>query len=458
MGLMANIRSRRARFTDAVRTRLWPVPVIGVALAIAAGLALPELDAAIDGHLPTFVSDFLFGGGPGTAQQVLGSVASSLITVTSLTFSLTLVTLQLASSQFSPRLLRTFVRDRTVQRTLGLFLATFAYALTVLRTVRDGTVGGTIFVPKISVTVAYVLAVVSVVALVFFLSHLVSQIRVETMLRTVSADARATGRTLFDDLDSEGGFAGPLPSAPPSALRIPAASTGFITTLDVEGLLLTAIDADAVVLVDRMAGDWLIKGTPVAFAWPAGPDDAIDDDRASTLRNGIASAIETGSERTPIHDIGYGLRQLTDVAIKALSPGINDPTTAVHALGHSCALLCELAGRRLGPSAHCDDDGEARLVIRRPDFAALLDLAVSQPKGYGSADASVISRLFWLLREVAWCSQLPAHRAAVANQLDRLRTTIATEDFDLVAREGFDRLAQTVEDALREEWDPRPVQ
>lgn len=121
---------------DSLRAQLWPLPTVGVVVAVVAGIVLPRLDAHVDGGLPGWLNDLLFGGDPDAARTVLDAVASSLITVTSLTFSLTVVTLQLASSQFSPRLLRTFTRDLFVQATLALFLATFAYSLTVLRAVR----------------------------------------------------------------------------------------------------------------------------------------------------------------------------------------------------------------------------------------------------------------------------------------------------------------------------------
>lgn len=142
---------------DAVSTQLWPIPALGIAVAAVAGVLLPRLDARIDDNLPPTVANYLFGAGASAARAVLEAVAGSLITVTSLTFSLTVVTLQLASSQFSPRLLRTFSSDRFVQATLALFLGTFTYALTVLRTVRTPADDQDLFVPQISVTVAFLL-------------------------------------------------------------------------------------------------------------------------------------------------------------------------------------------------------------------------------------------------------------------------------------------------------------
>jgi len=167
---------------DALQTRLWPVPTVGVLIAVALGVLMPSVDTRVDDSLPPRLSAYLFGGGADAARTVLSAIGGSLITVTSLTFSLTVVTLQLASSQFSPRLLRTFSRDPFVHRTLALFLGTFAYSLVVLRTVRSTASGRPEFVPKISITVAVVLTLVSVFALVLFLDHLATQIRVETML------------------------------------------------------------------------------------------------------------------------------------------------------------------------------------------------------------------------------------------------------------------------------------
>jgi len=173
---------------DALTTQVWPLPTLGVALAVVLGVALPQLDAVT--VLPDGLTGYLFGGGADATRSVLGTIAGSLITVTALTFSLTVVTLQLASSQFSPRLLRTFTRDRVVHLTLALFLATFTFAVVVLRTVRSAASGRAEFVPEMSVTVAVLLTLASVIGLVLFLSHLATTIRVETMLVTVHTDAR----------------------------------------------------------------------------------------------------------------------------------------------------------------------------------------------------------------------------------------------------------------------------
>lgn len=182
----------------------------------------------MDDALPPWLTAALFGGDAGAASTLLDAISSSLITVTSLTFSLTVVTLQLASSQFSPRLLRTFTSDLFVQATLAVFLSTFTYALTVLRAVRSGNSGSTAFVPRISVTFAFVLGIVSVLGLVLFLAHLARTIRVETMLRGVHDDASATLRRATSPLEDSRPQP-TLPTPPAHGIDITAPSSGFLT-------------------------------------------------------------------------------------------------------------------------------------------------------------------------------------------------------------------------------------
>lgn len=450
---LGNVRSAVSAKRDELRTRLWPVPACGVLAGLLLGILLPRLDANIDGRLPTAVTAYLFGGGSSAARTLLGTVAASLITVTSLTFSLTVLTLQLASSQFSPRLLRTFTRDRFVHFTLALFLATFTCALAVLRSVRDATNDGAVFVPQLAVTVVFALGVASVLGLVLFLAHLAQEIRVETMLRKVHADANETIRRVLNE--REVGLAvctGPAP--PPDAIPLPAGASGFLVQVDEDALLTAALDADANVLLERSAGSSLVRGTPVGVCWPRGA--AFAPDTLARLRERVAGALTTGFERTAVEDVGYGLRQLADVATKALSPGINDPTTAVHALGHISALLCALAGRDLEPRLLCDDEDRVRVVLYRPDFSDLLEVGLTQPRRYGAADPFVLARLFTLLRELAWCVDQPVQRNAVSEQLARLRASVAAQDFDDSERSRLAGLADLVEHAKAGCWVTSP--
>jgi len=235
---------------------------------------------------------------------VLSAVSGSLITVTSLTFSLTVVTLQLASGQFSPRLLRSFVRDRLVHGTLALFLGTFTYSLSVLRSVRSQGGLQERFVPRVSVTFAFVLAVASIMGLVLFLAHLVRQIRVETMLRNTHEEANATGRRVLPDRPTRPAPERAHPSGPPALVM--ADQSGFLVRVDEGELLQAALDLDAVIRVDVPPGSSLILDVPVASVWPLparAPGPSVDSDACRR----IGRALRTGFERTAAQDIGFGL-------------------------------------------------------------------------------------------------------------------------------------------------------
>ncbi|MGK2853458.1 MAG: DUF2254 family protein, partial [Microbacteriaceae bacterium] len=163
-------------------------------------------------------------------------------------------------------------------------------------------------------------------------------------------------------------------------------------------------------------------------------------------------ALCTGIERTAAQDIGYGLRQLTDVVVRALSPGVNDPTTAIHGLNSCSATLCELAGYRLGRRTLRDDQGVLRVVLARPDLPDLLDLVCNQPQIYGASDPAVLARLLSMLREVAWVVVLPADRKAIADRLLRLESAVAVQRFDAVDRRRLDGLAHQVRESLERRW------
>jgi uncharacterized membrane protein len=404
-------------------------------------MALPALDSAVDGELPDSVAVFLFSGGAEAARAVLQAISGSLITVTSLTFSLTVVTLQLASSQFSPRLLRTFTSDRFVHGTLALFLAAFAFALTVLRSVRDEGSGNTAFVPEISVTVAFALAIASVVGLVLFLAHLTREIRVETMLRRVNVETRETIDRVFPQ---ERPARGPEPLPAPGSFHVPAASSGFLTSYDQSALLEAAKSAGAVIRIDREPGSSLVEGVPFATVWPVAPGATLSAEAREKLARDINAAVATGFERTNVQDVGFGFRQLVDVAARALSPGINDPTTAVHVIGHLSALLCGLAERDPGPEQLEDDDGRVRVVLSLPGLREFLSLAMDQPRHYGAADPAVAARLLQLLQELAWCDRKGRCRAEIADHLGRMRNAIGSARYSTPERKTLMDLADSI--------------
>lgn len=425
---------RGAQWMDGLRTQLWPLPALAVAVAVVLGTVLPALDAAVDGQLPQSVTAFLFSGGPEAARSVLQAIAGSLMTVTSLTFSLTVVTLQLASSQFSPRLLRTFTSDRFVHGTLALFLAAFAFALTVLRSVRGESNETSPFVPEISVTVAFVLAIASVIGLVLFLAHLTREIRVETMMRRVNVETQETIDRVFPE---DRPVRGPELVAASETFLIYSTASGFLTSFD-KGALLQAAEASGTVMrIDREPGSSLVEGVPFATAWCAEPGVTVTPEVREKLTQGVNAAVATGFERTNVQDVGFGFRQLVDVAARALSPGINDPTTAVHVIGHLSVLLCRLAGRNPGPEHLTDEDGRVRVVVSLPELKDFLDLTMNQPRQYGAADSAVAGRLLGLLSELTWCDRKHRYRMEILDHLGRMRIAIGAADYSPAERRSL---------------------
>jgi uncharacterized membrane protein len=229
---------------------------------------------------------------------------------------------------------------------------------------------------------------------------------------------------------------------PPDALTLTAPKSGFLTSINESGLLSAATQADAHLIIECHPGSAVVEGVPIGVAWSAAGH--FDDGDIDRVQAAVGNSIKVGYERTAAQDVGYGLRQLTDVANKALSPGINDPTTAIHAIGHISAILCQLAGRDLRFLVLCDDD-QVRVVLHRPTFAELLDLAITQPRRYGSSDPQVMQRLFNLLEDVAW--HVDDH-SPVREQLARLRNTVIRSDFDDVAVSQLEQAAKRVEYAI----------
>ncbi|MGY2066123.1 DUF2254 domain-containing protein [Blastococcus sp. SYSU DS0619] len=430
------------------RGALWPIPLMAVTLAVVVGVLLPVLDEALSTADEGSPLAFVFGGGPAAARDLLAAIAGSLISVTGVTFSLTVVALQLGSSQYSPRLLQTFVTDPVVQGTLAQLTGTFVYALTVLRTVRtaEATLDGASFVPRLSITLAFVFALGSVAALVVFLGHLARMLRVETMLRNVHDEAVATiARTDQDPDDTPPD----LPGGPGTPVE--ARASGFVVAVDERRLVAAARDRDLVLVLRPRMGDSVVAGTPLAHVWPRGGGPVRDPDE---LAGEVTDAVSLSYERTPEEDAAYSVRKIVDIAGRALSPGINDPTTAVHALSHLSALLGDLLPRH-SPSLVCrDGDGVARLVVHRWTAQELLRLGLEETLEYSSGQPAVLRRMAGLLREVAWRVRGHGLDREVTILVDRA-ARLAVESTSIDEREAT--LWRTgVEDALAGRWSVVP--
>lgn len=400
---------RLSAVRERLRSSLWFWPALAVSIAIVAGTVLPVLEDA-DGE-----SVLGFAGTPEGARAVLATVAGSLITVTGLTFSLTVVALQVASNQFTPRLMSTFLSDRGNQAVLSVFLATFAYTLAVLRSVRSPTEGTGSFVPDFAVAVGLVLTVLSVAMLVYFFDHLTQQLRVESVLAELQRDTLALVRHQLPLRDLDAGSAPTLPDVSDDALALRALRSGYLQNVDVDRLLRAALDHGVVVHLRPVVGAHMTVGTTVAWAVPA--TNASEPLDVESLTRDVHRGIHQGRERTLQQDVAFGVRQLVDIAARALSPGINDPATAVATLGAVATVLAELAERRLDPLVRTDDQGQVRAVITQPSFGEVLALACDQPRRYGRGEPAVLTELLRMLTDLAEVSSDEKDRQAVRTQV-----------------------------------------
>ena len=376
---------RRDALSEYVRGSLWVLPTVSVLAALAAGSLLSLVNIG-----PR--SPLAFQGTSDDARALLIGIAGTMVTVIALLLGLTVVALQLSSTQYSPRLLRNFLRDRPNQIVLSVFVATFAYSAAGLYTV--GISGGrdTASFPRLAVSGALVLLFISLGLLVYFADHLVHSIQVDAIMRVVE---RSTLAVIRDGLFTGGQDA---PEVPEWAVPIASQRSGYMQSVRPARLLAEAARQGVCLRLRPRVGEHVVAGTTLAWIWAASPHDPAPDPRAflPVLREGV----RIGFERTLEQDAALGIRQLVDVACKALSPAVNDPYTAVQAVDHLSVIFCSLAQRPLGNHVIRDGSGAAVIVPGRrfPEYLATMCGLIRR---YGAGEPTVAHALLRLLGSCA---------------------------------------------------------
>ena len=298
-----------------LRSRMWFIPGVFVVGALVAALLVVPLDRAVDQALGGRLSGILFAGGPDSARLVVSTIAAAMLTFTGLVYSITMLVLQLASSQLSPRVMRTFLRDRVNQGVLGLFIATFLYALLVLREIRSPP-NDAAFVPAIAVTLVYLLLVASVASFVFYIHHMAEAIRAAHVLRSVADETRGAINRLYPEgIGDEPTVPVPvLPTRPPDTVVDLERGPGVIIGIDGEALVRFAQDHSVTVELPHMVGDFVPTGAPLVLIWrkPSTPQGE------ELPTHALSRAIQIGGERTMTQDAAFGFRQIVDIAERAL--------------------------------------------------------------------------------------------------------------------------------------------
>ncbi len=387
---------RRDELREYSRGSLWFLPAIAAVSALLLGIVLS--------HVPVTATSWLaFQGTADDARALLITIAGTMVTVIALLLGLAVVALQLASTQFSPRLLRNFLRDRPNQIVLSVFVGTFVYSAAGLFDV--GISGGQRVgqFPRLAVTVAIALMFVSLAMLVFFADHLAHSLQIDHIMRTVEQNTLAVVRTLPAGR--------PAPPIPAGATAVPARDSGYVQYVDLDRLPALAQRHGLTVSLRPRVGEHVARGTALAWVWAAStpgsatPGSAATpglpaDADAGSLSRSLHALVRIGFERTLEQDPSLGMRQLVDAACKALSPAVNDPYTAIQAIHHLSVIYTELAERRAGTIVLDDPAGRVCAVVPARSVGEHLDVGMGLIRRYGASEPTVVHALLAALTAV----------------------------------------------------------
>lgn len=395
-----------------LRSSFWFIPTLMVAASVVLAVLLVEADSTSSQR---WLSQWprLFGVGADGAREMLSTLAGSMMTVMSITFSMTLLALSLASGQYSSRVLRNFMRNHTTQLTLGVFAGIFTYCLIVLRTIRGGD-GVAEFVPSLAVFFAFAMSLGGIGILIYFIHHIASSIQASNIIATVAEETNASIDRLLPEEPQQ-------QSAEPSVSNhglevldariwypIAAAKSGYIQSADIAVLMKVAQEHKTIVRMEHGVGAFVVQGTPlVSLALTFAPERYI----ASALN----AAYSVGRYRMVELDPAFGIRQIVDIALKALSPGINDTSTAVICVDYLSSILARLAGRQFPPVHHYADD-TLRVIALAPSFEGLLTEAFDQIRANAETNVALLLRMLSGFSAIASLTTKPSHIRALDDQ------------------------------------------
>jgi uncharacterized membrane protein len=382
-----------------IATGLWFVPLMCVLVGIGISLGTIAIDEAYDyGLVPQSIS-----GGPDAALEILGTVAASMVSLAALVLTITMVVVQLAMGQFSPRIVQRILQDKPSQLAIGVFVGTFAHAMLTLREVQTGSED---VVPGVAVVVAFVLVIISIMVLVWYVNHIGRKLRVSALIELVGNDTRQLLNLIYADIAARPGLEPTMICAPRS---------GVITKIDHAALVRIAAEADCVLTLRPALGEFVPSGAPLFEI--SGAPHKIDS-------NAVISKIALGLERTLDQDMAYGLRMLVDIAERSLSDGpFLDPTTAVQAIDRLHDCLRQLASRVIPDGRYRDDRGEVRLVTPSMGWDDYVHLAFDEIRMAGAGSPQVARRLRAALEDLLTMAPTERRRS-LQEQLELLKSGI----------------------------------
>ena len=401
---------------EALRTTLWLVPSVQVLLATLLFAVTYSLDrSAYQGEftMPWWVNN----GTADAARQILTAIATAVITVVGLVFSITIVALTLASTQFGPRMLRNFVRDRGTQVTLGTFVATFVYAVLAVGSISHGRRGD--FVPHLCVTVALGLVLAALGVLIYFIHHIAKTIQLPQVIASIAGDLSDAVDAEVAAIDgaSDAGEAGPSVAELRTRLAetgatVPAAKSGYLQFVAYADLVDIAAQSDGVVRLLYRPGHFVVEGLPLAEVWPP--------DAAAGVARRLERAHVTGPHRTLAQDLTFAIDQLVEIAIRALSPAVNDTFTAMTCIDWLSDGLCKVSARWNPRVVHRDGLGHVRVIAAEVRYDRFVERAFDKVRQAGRGMPAILIRQLDGLSRIAQKTASDPHRHVLVEQADMI--------------------------------------
>ena len=442
------MKTKLINFWMYLKACFWFVPALMILLSIIFAFNLVTVDRAL-GSISLRLHGFTYSVSPEGARAVLSTIAGSMMTVAGVTFSITIVVLNLASSQFGPRLLRNFMQDRSTQFVLGAFVASFIYCLLVLRSVE--TLGIEVFVPNLSVIFAIILAIFNVGVLIFFIHNIATSIQTDEVVAEISRELKHNIRQIvpdeldYDTLDERRRRAELLKEQKKGdhhyLHKITAPCDGYLQAIDHDRLLRIATEHDYIISLQIRQGQYAIASSTLAIVTS---EDIFD----TSLNDAIIDSFIFGSQRTPEQDAEYPIHQLVEVAVRALSPGVNDPYTAIACIEQLASTLNYLSNRAF-PSPYCfDDKDQLRLKIQPFTYCGILNASFDQIRQYGSTSVAVTIRLLEVLATLTEQTRHQEQRTAIHRQANMIlrgsENTLPEENDQKDVRQRYQLLLDTL--------------
>lgn len=411
----------------------WFLPAVMVIGAILLALGMTALDRA-NPEITTSALSWIYTGGPDGARSLLSTIAGSMISVAGVTFSITIVALSLASSQLGPRLLKNFIRDRGNQIVLGTFIAVFTYCLLVLRVIRSGD---DVFVPHFSVTLAMLLAIASLGVLIYFFHHVSTIIQAQYVIANIGRDLEAGIARLFASPPENRRYEYQLRGEDDipadfhdNTAFVTASASGYLQAIDYETLHRIARENDLLLHLLYRPGDFVARNNRIIAVYPA---DGLSEDVEKRLHN----AHTLGASRLHIQDVEFAIDQLVEIALRALSPGINDPFTAIACLDQFSTTLSGLAERAIPSGYYYDAGGRLRMISDAVTFEGIICAAFDQIRQHSQSDVAVTIRMLEVIAIIVARTRTDTQREVLVQQAEMIKRASDETIFEVHDRQDI---------------------